>query len=436
MRQTTVGSFGFSLDRPLHSEPDLETVADAYVYLLGRVLVIRQEHLDLDQTGADYNVIRYDPLGSTDGANPNFDIASLEAWLAVDDRTPAVIEVPEIINRYYTIQVIDEWGDVIANINPRTFPSHPHGTFVFVTPNAKVKASPDAARIVLRSNKAKVLARIEVRQDRDGVVRLQRRLAVASHNNPSIIPAPPLPTFGNRELLGVEIFEGAEHVLESALDTLPGAAALQQKVRVVARYAESGRAARQELEAVLREHVIPDFLAYASKESVASRNHWRTSYYPLRANTTTADYRLRTATNLGAIWTNLPDELVTFQTTRDATGRLLNGGSTYVMQFAPNECPGSVVGGPWSMTLLTVPGHRVIPNPLDRFLLNSHSALARERDGSLRIFVGPRLPEGAPVSNWLPSSDWKAFQLTLRAYIPHDVVKRGEWFPPAPAAVM
>jgi len=207
-------------------------------------------------------------------------------------------------------------------------------------------------------------------------------------------------------------------------------------VRVVARYAESGRAARQELEAVLREHVIPDFLAYASKESVASRNHWRTSYYPLRANTTTADYRLRTATNLGAIWTNLPDELVTFQTTRDATGRLLNGGSTYVMQFAPNECPGSVVGGPWSMTLLTVPGHRVIPNPLDRFLLNSHSALAQERDGSLRIFVGPRLPEGAPVSNWLPSSDWKAFQLTLRAYIPHDVVKRGEWFPPAPAAVM
>jgi hypothetical protein len=34
-----------------------------------------------------------------------------------------------------------------------------------------------------------------------------------------------------------------------------------------------------------------------------------------------------------------------------------------VMQFAPTECPGSVVGGHWSMTLVTAPEHRVVPNP-------------------------------------------------------------------------
>ena len=155
-----------------------------------------------------------------------------------------MLEVPEIINRYYTMQVMDEWGDVIANINPRTFPSHLHGTVTFVTPNATVKTPPDAARI----------------------------------NNPSIIPAPPLPTFGSRELLGVEIFAGAEHVLATALDTLPGAAALQQKVRVVARYAESGRGARQEHEGLVRERVIPDVLDYASRESMGIGNHWRSSH--------------------------------------------------------------------------------------------------------------------------------------------------------------
>ena len=435
MRQTTVRSSRPSFDWPLRTQPDIQTIAEAYVYLLGRMLVIRQEHIDLDRISADYNVIRYDPLGNMDGVNPNFDVASLEAWLAVDDRTPVVVEVPEVINRYYTVQVIDEWGDVIANINPRTFPSQPHGTFVLVTPGAKVKTPPEAARIVLRSNKAKVLARIEVRQDRDGVVRLQRRLAVSSHDNPSIIPAPPLPAFGNRELLGVEIFEGAEHVLASALDTLPDAASLQQKVRAVARYAESGRAARQELEGLLRERVIPDFLDFASNQSVARRGHWRSSH-ARGGQTGAVDYRVRTATNLTAIWTNVPDEMVTFQTTRDATGRVLNGSNTYVMEFTPNECPGSVVDGHWSMTLVTVPEHRVVPNPLDRFLFNSHSPLVREPDGSLRIFVGPRLPDGAPGSNWLPSSDWKAFQLTIRAYVPHDAVKRGDWFPPAPAAVM
>jgi hypothetical protein len=159
MRQSTAGSLGFSFDRPLHIRPDPQSIADAYVYLLGRMLVIRQEHIDLDQVGADYNVLTYDPLGNADLVNPNFDVASLEGWLAVDDGTPAVLEVPEIINRYYTVQVMDEWGDVIANINPRTFPSHPHGTFVFVKPDTRVQVPPDAARIVLRSNKAKVLAR-------------------------------------------------------------------------------------------------------------------------------------------------------------------------------------------------------------------------------------------------------------------------------------
>ena len=217
MRQSTVGSLGSSFDRPLHTRPDPQSIADAYVYLLGRMLVIRQEHIDLDQVGADYNVLTYDPLGNADLVNPNFDVASLEGWLAVDDSTPAVLEVPEIINRYYTVQVMDEWGDVIANINPRTFPSHPHGTFVFVKPDTRVQVPPDAARIVLRSNKAKVLARIEVRQDRDGVVRLQRKLALSSHNNPSIIPAPPLPTFGSRELIGGAVVRAGDLTIDGSI---------------------------------------------------------------------------------------------------------------------------------------------------------------------------------------------------------------------------
>ena len=36
-----------------------------------------------------------------------------------------------------------------------------------------------------------------------------------------------------------------------------------------------------------------------------------------------------------------------------------------------------------------------------------------------------------PESNWLPSAPGKGFSLTLRTYVPKDVVKRGEWFPPA-----
>jgi hypothetical protein len=37
----------------------------------------------------------------------------------------------------------------------------------------------------------------------------------------------------------------------------------------------------------------------------------------------------------------------------------------------------------------------------------------------------------APESNWLLAPSGKAFSLTIRTYVPKDVVKRGEWFPPA-----
>ena len=116
------------------AKPDEKTVSDAYTYLLGRTLVIRQEHTDRRGAGFAYNTIKYNPLGSADFVNPNFDVAYFEAWFAVDDRTPVLLEIPEIEDRYYTAQILDEWGEVIVNINERTFPSKPYGKFALVKP--------------------------------------------------------------------------------------------------------------------------------------------------------------------------------------------------------------------------------------------------------------------------------------------------------------
>jgi hypothetical protein len=116
------------------AKPDEKTVSDAYTYLLGRTLVIRQEHTDRRGAGFAYNTIKYNPLGSADFVNPNFDVAYFEAWFAVDDRTPVLLEIPEIEDRYYTAQILAEWGEVIVNINERTFPSKPYGKFALVKP--------------------------------------------------------------------------------------------------------------------------------------------------------------------------------------------------------------------------------------------------------------------------------------------------------------
>lgn len=90
------------------AKPTEQDLRDAYVYFLGRALVIRQEHIDLKGEGFSYNAIKYNPLGSADFVNPNFDVAYLEGWMAVDDKTPVLLEVPEIKGRYYTAQILDE----------------------------------------------------------------------------------------------------------------------------------------------------------------------------------------------------------------------------------------------------------------------------------------------------------------------------------------
>jgi hypothetical protein len=143
-------------------KPDDQTIADAYIYLLGRALVIRQEHTDRKEPGFAYNKIKYNPLGSADFVNPNLDVAYLEAWFAVDDKTAVLLEVPEVKGRYYTAQILDEWGEVIVNINERTFPSKPFGKFALVKPGSNVKIPADAGRIELHSSKAKMLARVAI----------------------------------------------------------------------------------------------------------------------------------------------------------------------------------------------------------------------------------------------------------------------------------
>ena len=60
--------------------PDDQTIGDADIHLLGRALVIRQEHIDRRTPGFNYNTIKYNPLGSADFVNPNFDVAYPEAW--------------------------------------------------------------------------------------------------------------------------------------------------------------------------------------------------------------------------------------------------------------------------------------------------------------------------------------------------------------------
>ncbi|MGQ3211555.1 MAG: DUF1214 domain-containing protein [Shinella sp.] len=407
------------------TKPDDRTIKEAYVYLLGRALVIRQETNDLKEKGIAYNHIKYNPLGSADFVNPNFDVAYLEAWFAVDDQSAVILEVPEIKDRYYTAQILDEWGEVIVNINERSFPSKPFGKFALLKPGAQVKVPNDATPIYLHSSKAKMLARVELKGDPDGAVKLQKAFKASVIGEPSIAKPAPMAAFDNKNLLGAEIFDDVSAVLSSALDVAPNAAEMQGKVRAVAEYMATGKEARSEIDNVLKK-VVPEFQEFAFTKSAPYRNHWvggaQTGNYG-------KNYWLRTTVDYAGIWGNTGDEVMYFVATRDASEQPLEGSKSYVIHFPADKLPQNAVDSYWSVILVGVPDYRVVPNDLKRYNFNTYSGLKLEADGSLKIGIGPKSVEGVPETNWLPSPEGKPFSLTFRTYVPKDIVKKGEWQP-------
>ncbi|MNH20422.1 hypothetical protein D3C79_801890 [compost metagenome] len=117
--------------------------------MLGRLLVLRQQQLDFQQ-GMQWNQLVHRKPGAVDWPNPNLDVAYSEAWLALDERSCAQISVPKIVDRYYTVQFLNGWGETLANINERSQPDHPFGEFAVCLKDAKVTLPAGVKRIDLR----------------------------------------------------------------------------------------------------------------------------------------------------------------------------------------------------------------------------------------------------------------------------------------------
>lgn len=400
---------------------------ETFVYLLGRALVARQERLDLAEQGVDYNVIKYNPVGSANFVNPNLDVAYLEAWIAVDEHTPVTLTLPAIEGRYSTAQLADEWGDVIANINERSFPEAPHGEFVLHAPGYP-PPDDDTPTIELHSRKAKLLARVEIAGDIDGAVALQHAFKLTANGTPQVAPPLDLPDFDNSTLIGAELFDHADALLDDPPDPVATLAAMRDRTRAVAAYATAGPDERDDTERRIATDIVPRVRQEATAGVLPTRNGWLGAN---RGGRYGDAYHVRTAQNLVGIWANDATEVIYYVGTRDADGHPYEGGATYTLDFPADGLPAAQVHSYWSIILVDVPDFRVVPNPIDRYHLNTYSPLVHEPDGALCIDIAPQPIDGRPQANWLPSPTNGAFSLTLRLYVPRPRALEGHWFPPA-----
>ena len=100
----------------------------------------------------------------------------------------------------------------------------------------------------------------------------------------------------------------------------------------------------------------------------------------------------------------------------DSTKAPLVGSTRYVLHIPKSSLPIPVKAF-WSLTLYDTNSF-FVPNPLNRYLLNSLSHLRPNADGSIDLYVQHDRPsDPAQVSNWLPApARGQAFRLVWRLY--------------------
>jgi hypothetical protein len=288
---------------------DLEELTDAWVYVFGRYLVVRQEQADLAEAGVDYNVLKHNPpvlSGAGAGVapmfvNPNLDVVYSEAWIAVDENTPALVEVARVpAGIYATAQIVDEWAEITYNINARAMPAHPQSRFALCLAGSDPEIPDGAIRLDVPSAKAKLLARVQIGADLEAAVGLQHGFSVRSPGAPRIEAALPAPAFTNTRPPGAAMF--AQPMLDRALaapDRSGHAEAFRARLERIAAFVAADPANAEQLDQLVRSTVFPAFMKLLVSDLAEVGHGWRSTATATASGATTGFAAWRTSRGSG-----------------------------------------------------------------------------------------------------------------------------------------
>lgn len=405
-----------------------EEISEAYIYLLGRLLITRQQQLDF-QEGFKWNELIHRKPGAVDWPNPNLDVAYSEAWVAVDESSCTIVTVPEIKDRYYTVQFLNGWGETLANINERVFPNRASGDFAVCLRGAKVELPGDIMRIDLPVPHSRVLARVALGSDPDRAVALQHDFKLRATGAPKLPDIPKTPIFELDKLPGVEAFEAAVTALDGEPDLSVGLEKRQANVREIAAAIKDNAEERSRVDGIIKEHAFPEIgKAGQTIGHGVVQNGWAR---PGVVGEYGLDYMARTLVNNGGIWANVKPEVLYYRGGKDESGGDLTGDHAYKMTFPKDALPSRFAKYFWSVIAVDNVHFRVLPNPAKRYLLNEQTHPEYGSDGSLTLYFATDKPADAPEGNWLPIPKGQKFRLTFRFYGPLDGVANGTYWPPA-----
>ncbi|HEY7236978.1 MAG TPA: DUF1254 domain-containing protein [Gemmatimonadaceae bacterium] len=374
----------------------------------------------------------------TDVVRPNADTLYSVAWLDLTNE-PMVLALPDMGRRFYLMQLLDAWTNVVAGPGTRT--TGPAKTTVaIVGPEWHGKLPAELTEIRVPTNMAWLIGRTQTNgaSDYAAVHEIQDQYVLTPLSAFGSAAAPAerpvdasvdtvTPPADQVARMDAAAFFGRMNALMKANPPLPADA------RAMERFATLGIRPGAPIDAA----TAPPALAAGA--SAGRTRMMEQSKGPLGAVVNGweflaqgvgrfgTNYLLRAVVALVGLGANLPDDAVYPLAVADGEGRPLHGAHKYRITFAKGALP--PVNAFWSLTMYSA-RQTFVANPIGRYAIGDRDNLTTGADESLTLYIQHSSPGREHETNWLPAPS-DAFTLVLRLYWPSKSILDGSWKPPA-----
>jgi hypothetical protein len=356
---------------------------------------------------------------------PNVDTLYSNAWLDLTEG-PALIRVPPIRSRYYTLHFLDAYSNA-TNLSSRTV-GEGGGDFLVTPPRWNGDVPRGATRFRVASPYMWILMRILVGEspgDVDEVRALQDAVEIT-----------PTAAVGASEFVvtSPEAAESDWRSFYAALDfSLRANGQPVHEDAYVYRFRSIGIGGRTALDVDALDGATRRGLESGFAEGMEAIESSRaqfaepvgdTGWISGSAGEDGFNYLRRAIRNFIGTGGNLSAEKVFFFTNRTRAGEPLDASKT---SYTITLDPPPPVDGHWSLTIYPTATGLLYPNELDRYAISATtSGLEYGEGGSLTIRVRHDRPDD--MANWLPAPRGE-FYLDLRTWEPRTEVRNGTWQP-------
>ena len=399
-------------------------------------------------TGTFFNIKRYPPATYRGVSATNADTLYSVAWLDLSE--PQVFSHPEIKDRFFTFELVDQWMIVKNSVGTNTSGSKAM-TYLFTGPGWKGSVPKGMTHISFPTRYICVLGRTYAQDNPEDLAKvnaLQEQYKVrplSAYGNPNwkfvIPPVNPNPGFSMTEAPQKAIADlgttGYFNLLTKLIAT--DAPAPKADAPMLARMAKLGIVPGKTFDPSKLDPAVQAVLKDVPEEAIQRTtatweslgqdvNGWRVTTVGGQYGT---DYLMRGAWATRGWPSQLPNVSVYPMGYVDSDGKPLSGANSYTLTFPKGEMPPVNALAFWSITMYenTSTGLWFYPNDLHKLTVSPRNKFKYNADGSLTLYFQHTSPGKDKEANWLPAPEGP-FALCLRLYWPNTTapsILNGTW---------